>query len=1116
MNKGGTLYMLHSGRRYQGFFQVLPLIILACVVRFFMADVSYAQGRPSVTTVVEATDEGASVWTGVESIGAKYHPSRALIRFRNGARDYYPGSGTPRSFSYDRDLFLVPNPAGVSVAEVLEHYRANPNVQYAEPDYVVETSDTTPSDTLWGSQWDMSKISAPLAWDSQTNASDVVVAIIDTGIDFTHPDLQDNLGGYDGSHGFTCIGGPCGYGGQDDHGHGTHVAGTIGATSNNAQGIAGINWHVQMIAFKFLNSGGSGYISDAIYAFQKIAELRTSGVNIRLTSNSWGGGGYSEALKSAMEAVEALGIVNVCAAGNSGQNADASPMYPAAYDNRGIISVAATDSNDKGASFTNYGLASVDLAAPGVSTLSTVPTGTCSLCDPTGYKYLSGTSMATPHVSGVMAALMHLNPSLTAEEARDVILDPSSYDVMTDAKARSTSTGGRLNFYKAITSSRLSNPQPLNNFPTLTMGPDIFAPGNTEVDLSATASDPDPADNANLRMSFGKATSAGSTWLFGWMLGSLFPNLSDGSTSFTTPALARTANVAYYAGVADNRGGGVSDIQNVIVAPTSPQAGPPTGTLSLSTTSAEVGSTITVSFPVVDPDAKGTPAWDLWAAGKSGSSGWCCYTGSAVNLTFNTAGVYRIGTQAIDRALDLSDRQTAVVSIGGATGSPPIASATLDKLEGQVPLTVNIDMSASSDPDGSIQYYFMSCGGGGFTVGSTSSKGKCTFSTPGTYWLLLQVQDNSGQMDLVSSYVVATPPGGTGPDAPTGLTATAGSEQVALSWQLSSGATSYNVKSAPASGGPYTTVKNVTATNYVDTGLTNGTTYYYVVSALNASGESANLAEVSAKPMSAPADLKATAGTAKVSLSWTASLGATSYNVKRKNPSDGKYTTVATATTASYVDTGLTNGTTYYYVVSATNATGESLNSNEASATPLAVPSGVTAIAGDTYVALSWTPSIGATSYNVKRATSSGGPYSKVATVGTTSHRDIGLTNGTNYYYMISAVNDSGESSDSVKVSAKPVASTLNSLSISPSTVKGGATVTGTVTLLSAPLVDKVVNLSSSATSVASVPASVTVAAGSKTAIFTITTYAVRAKKNAKIIATLGSVSKQQMINVTP
>src|SRR5206468_5966792 len=159
-----------------------------------------------------------------------------------------------------------------------------------------------------------------------------------------------------------------------------------------------------------LDASGSGFISDAVVAFEQVTALKQQGVNVRVTSNSWGGGGFSQALKDAMAQGEAAGILHVCAAGNSGQNADSTPMYPAAYDNRGIISVLASDQNDVGAGFTNYGLASVDIAAPGVSTLSTVPTTSCTLCDPSGYKLLSGTSMATPHVSGVLAAMFHKNP----------------------------------------------------------------------------------------------------------------------------------------------------------------------------------------------------------------------------------------------------------------------------------------------------------------------------------------------------------------------------------------------------------------------------------------------------------------------------------------------------------------------------------------------------------------------------------------------------------------------------------------------------------------------------------------------------------------------------------
>ena len=178
------------------------------------------------------------------------------------------------------------------------------------------------------------------------------------------------------------------------------------------------------------------------------------------------------------------------------------------------------------------------------------------------------------------------------------------------------------------------------------------------------------------------------------------------------------------------------------------------------------------------------------------------------------------------------------------------------------------------------------------------------------------------------------------PPTPTNLTAAAGNGQVGLSWSGSSGATSYNVKRSTTSGGPYTTIASPAAASYTDTGLTNGTTYYYVVSAVNAAGESANTSQVSATPQlaipPAPTNLTAAAGNGQVGLSWSGSSGATSYNVKRSTTNGGPYTTIASPATASYTDTGLTNGTTYYYVVSAVNGAGESANSSQVSATPAA------------------------------------------------------------------------------------------------------------------------------------------------------------------------------------
>jgi fibronectin type 3 domain-containing protein len=286
------------------------------------------------------------------------------------------------------------------------------------------------------------------------------------------------------------------------------------------------------------------------------------------------------------------------------------------------------------------------------------------------------------------------------------------------------------------------------------------------------------------------------------------------------------------------------------------------------------------------------------------------------------------------------------------------------------------------------------------------------------------------------------------PVTPTGVTATAANAQVNLNWSASTGATAYYVKRSTTTGGPYTQISAPTSTTYADNSVANGTKYYYVVSAYNSYGQSANSAEVNATPTAppppaAPSGVQATAGNTQISLVWSTVTGATGYHVKRSTTNGGPYTQVSAPTSAAFTDTGLTNGTTYYYVVSALNAAGEGPNSAQASATPVApaappaAPTGLQATAGNAQAALTWNASAGANSYHVKRSTTSGGPYTQVAAPTVTSDTDTGLTNGTTYFYVVSALNAVGESANSAQVSATPVNATADvTITVNPAVTK--------------------------------------------------------------------------------
>jgi fibronectin type 3 domain-containing protein len=260
------------------------------------------------------------------------------------------------------------------------------------------------------------------------------------------------------------------------------------------------------------------------------------------------------------------------------------------------------------------------------------------------------------------------------------------------------------------------------------------------------------------------------------------------------------------------------------------------------------------------------------------------------------------------------------------------------------------------------------------------------------------------------------------PAVPTGVTATATSTtQINLNWNAVTGATSYAVQRGTTSGGPYTLVASTTTASFSDTGLAAGTTYFYVVQALNASGSSASSAEASASTVpTAPTGVRATPKSAtEIDLTWNAVTGATSFKVERSTTSGGPYAVVGSATSTSFSDTGLTAATTYFYVVAAVNSGGTSAVSAQVSALTMpAAPTGVTATGLVAAISLTWNAVTGATSYKVERSTAAGGPYTVVGSPTSTSFLDTGLTPLTTYFYVVLAVNTSGSSVPSAEVSA--------------------------------------------------------------------------------------------------
>ncbi len=428
-----------------------------------------ASGSALANTIEAASDSVLVVFKP----GVSQQERAAVLKTNGVSLRYADADGLDRRSRYlaDGRIAEIAVPKGISRDALLKKLSKHKAISIAEPNYIIKAISTErqqvlPSDPRFAELWGLhntgqaggrvdADIDAPEAWEITKGSRDTIIGIIDTGLDYNHPDLaanrwvnpgeiagngvdDDNNGVVDDVYGYSAFsnnGDPF-----DGEGHGTHVAGTIGAAGDNGVGVVGVNWNATLLPCQFLGPDGTGSTAGAIACINYFTNLKLNhGINVRATNNSWGGGGYSEALKLAIKAGNDAEILFIAAAGNSAQNADVTPHYPAGYDLPGIVAVASTDRNDNLSSFSTYGPTTVDVAAPGSAILSTLPGNT--------YGSLSGTSMATPHVAGAAGLIWSLSPHLTISEVKQILLDSGE---SLPALAGKILSGKRINLESAL------------------------------------------------------------------------------------------------------------------------------------------------------------------------------------------------------------------------------------------------------------------------------------------------------------------------------------------------------------------------------------------------------------------------------------------------------------------------------------------------------------------------------------------------------------------------------------------------------------------------------------------------------------------------------------------
>lgn len=453
---------------------------LATVLIVFAAVLGQIERWKTALNTPDATRSIKKVGRNIELSTARSIPE-VIVRFKPGVtveqiRSIASTNNDTLSDEIESvsGLAVIDDLDNATAQSVAAQYAAMSNVIYAEPNFEIKLDDpiqkiepheapylepleNQPNDPLFNEQWALNNsgadggtkradLDALKAWATTKGSEEVVVAVLDSGVDYNHVDLRENmwtrpanvpaytddeLGKFNDINGYDAtpeIRDP-----MDDNGHGTHCAGIIGAEGDNGEGIAGINWQVKIMPLKFLGRGGTGTTNDAIEAINYAIDRKKNGVNVRIISASWGSNSRSKALEDTIRAAGDAGILFVAAAGNDGTDNDGRPHFPSNYDLANVISVAALDRTDNLASFSNFGVKTVHVAAPGKAIVSTWLGN--------DYREASGTSMATPYVSGVAALIIASEPGISMKNLRERILKTADKLDSLDGKVLS---GGRI------------------------------------------------------------------------------------------------------------------------------------------------------------------------------------------------------------------------------------------------------------------------------------------------------------------------------------------------------------------------------------------------------------------------------------------------------------------------------------------------------------------------------------------------------------------------------------------------------------------------------------------------------------------------------------------------